>query len=147
VNTADKTSQRIDKWLWHARFARTRTAAQRLAVSGHVRINRQKVSSASRPVRPGDVLTLALGRAVAVLTVVAIAARRGSAEAARTLYVRHEPHEPHERGASGPRAQPGQQTTQEGVADAPPAGPRPEGRPDKRKRRQAVTLKRRGGDL
>jgi ribosome-associated heat shock protein Hsp15 len=144
VNTADKTSQRIDKWLWHARFARTRTAAQRLAVSGHVRINKQKVNSASRPVRPGDVLTLALGRAVAVLTVVAIAARRGSAEAARTLYVRHEPHE---RGASSPRTQPGQQTTQGGVADAPATGPRPEGRPDKRKRRQAATLKRHAGDL
>ncbi|MBA3519837.1 MAG: RNA-binding S4 domain-containing protein, partial [Rhizobiales bacterium] len=33
-------SQRIDKWLWHARFARTRSAAQRLALSGHVRVNR-----------------------------------------------------------------------------------------------------------
>jgi ribosome-associated heat shock protein Hsp15 len=32
-------AQRIDKWLWHARFAKTRTAAQHLATSGHVRVN------------------------------------------------------------------------------------------------------------
>jgi len=108
-----------------------------------VRINRQKVTSACRPVRPGYVLTLALGRAVVVLTVVALAARRGSAEAARALYVRHEPHEP---GASSPRARPGQQTTQGGVADAPAAGPRPEGRPDKRERARATALKRHGGE-
>ncbi|NIO25562.1 MAG: RNA-binding S4 domain-containing protein, partial [Gammaproteobacteria bacterium] len=84
----------MDKWLWHARFARTRTAAQRLAVSGHVRINRQKVNSASRPVRPGDVLTLALGRAVVVVTVVALSPRRVSAELARTLYAWHQPEGP-----------------------------------------------------
>ncbi|MCP4383891.1 MAG: RNA-binding S4 domain-containing protein, partial [Hyphomicrobiales bacterium] len=39
---------RIDKWLWFARLARTRTAAQRLAVSGRVRINREKNTSASQ---------------------------------------------------------------------------------------------------
>lgn len=79
-------AQRIDKWLWHARFARTRTAAQRLALAGHVRINREKIKAASRLVRPGDVLTLSLGRGVAVIRVSAIAERRGSAEEARKLY-------------------------------------------------------------
>jgi len=82
-------AQRIDKWLWHARFARTRAAAQRLALSGHVRINREKVKAASRLVHPGDVLTLALGRDVRVLRVVGIADRRGSFEAARRLYDEH----------------------------------------------------------
>lgn len=81
-----KKGQRIDKWLWHARFARTRTAAQQLAVSGHVRINRQRVSTASRSVKPDDVLTIAIGRTVRVVTVLAIADRRGSAKAAETLY-------------------------------------------------------------
>jgi len=84
-------AQRIDKWLWHARFARTRTAAQKLAVSGHVRINRQRVAAASRAVKPGDVLTLALGRTVRVITVTGIADRRGSAVAASRLYEERAP--------------------------------------------------------
>jgi ribosome-associated heat shock protein Hsp15 len=78
--------QRIDKWLWHARFARTRAAAQKLALSGHVRINRDKVSAASRLVRPGDVLTVALGERVRVLRVRGVSERRGSYEQARQLY-------------------------------------------------------------
>ena len=130
-------SQRIDKWLWHARFARTRTAAQRLAVSGHIRINKQKVNSASRPVRPGDVLTLALGRAVVVLTVIAIADRRGSADLAQKLYAQHEP------AASSLRMLPRRWTAQDRTA----GGPRPEGRPSKRERAQAAALKRRGGEI
>jgi ribosome-associated heat shock protein Hsp15 len=79
-------AQRIDKWLWHARFARTRSAAQRLAASGHVRVNREKVMAPSRLVRPGDVLTLALGGGVKVIRVCGIAERRGGAEEARQLY-------------------------------------------------------------
>lgn len=139
---AAQSSQRIDKWLWHARFARTRTAAQRLAVSGHVRINKQKVNNASRPVRPGDVLTLALGRAVVVLTVVAIAARRGSADMAQTLYSQHEPE------ASNLRAQPRRRAPQDDAnAGVPTAGPQRKGRPGKRDRAQATALKRHGGDI
>ena len=80
-------AQRIDKWLWHARFARTRGAAQRLALSGHVRVNRDKVTAASRLVRAGDVLTLALGRGVRVIRICGIADRRGSFEEAQHLYV------------------------------------------------------------
>ncbi len=83
---SEAEAQRIDKWLWHARFARTRSAAQRLATSGHVRVNREKDISASRLVRPGDVLTLALGRGVRVIRVRAIAERRGSFEEAQRLY-------------------------------------------------------------
>ena len=79
-------AQRIDKWLWHARFARTRSAAQRLALSGHVRVNREKVVAASRLVRRGDVLTLALGPGVRVVRICGIAERRGSFDEARLLY-------------------------------------------------------------
>jgi len=78
--------QRIDKWLWHARFAKTRSAAQRLALSGHVRVNREKVGAASRLVRAGDVLTLSLRRGVHVIRILGIAERRGNAEEARLLY-------------------------------------------------------------
>jgi ribosome-associated heat shock protein Hsp15 len=83
---SDLEAQRIDKWLWHARFARTRSAAQDLARSGHVRVNRDKVREASRLVRPGDVLTLSLRRGVRVIRIVAIAERRDSFKDAQLLY-------------------------------------------------------------
>ena len=78
--------QRIDKWLWHARVVRTRSAAAALAASGHVRLNGQRIDAASRPVRRGDVVTVALDRTVRVMRVVAFADRRGGSEAARMLY-------------------------------------------------------------
>jgi ribosome-associated heat shock protein Hsp15 len=77
--------QRIDKWLWHARVVRTRSAAAALAVSGHVRVNGQRIDAASRSVRLGDVVTVALDRTVRVLKVAAFAERRGAAESARVL--------------------------------------------------------------
>jgi len=77
--------QRIDKWLWHARVVRTRQAAASLAASGHVRVNGQRVEAPSRAVRPGDVVTVALDRAVRVLKVCGFAERRGSADDARAL--------------------------------------------------------------
>jgi ribosome-associated heat shock protein Hsp15 len=92
-------AQRIDKWLWHARFVRTRGAAQRLALSGHVRVNRERVGAASRLVRPGDVLTIALGRGVRVVVVREICDRRGSAAQAQHLYEDLQPSRP--QAASG----------------------------------------------
>jgi ribosome-associated heat shock protein Hsp15 len=83
--------QRIDKWLWHARVVRTRAAAADLAASGHVRINGRRVDAPSRAVRPGDVVTVALDRAVRVLKVRAFAERRGSADDARALRETLEP--------------------------------------------------------
>ena len=78
--------QRIDKWLWHARVVRTRSAAAALAVSGHVRVNGQRIDGASRPVRVGDVVTVALDRSVRVLKVAAFADRRGPAESVHILW-------------------------------------------------------------
>ena len=78
--------QRIDKWLWHARVVRTRSAAAALASEGHVRLNGERVSAASRPVKPGDVVTVALDRTVRVMMVTGFAPRRGDADAARGLY-------------------------------------------------------------
>jgi ribosome-associated heat shock protein Hsp15 len=77
--------QRIDKWLWHARVVRTRSAAAALAASGHVRVNGQRIDGASRPVRAGDVVTVALDRSVRILKVVAFAERRGPAESVHDL--------------------------------------------------------------
>ena len=78
--------QRIDKWLWHARVVRTRSAAAALAGSGHVRVNGARVSAASHAVKAGDVVTVALDRSVRVLKIVAFAERRGDAAAGRALY-------------------------------------------------------------
>lgn len=78
--------QRLDKWLWHARFARTRSAAARLVADGYVRINAKRELTCARRLRKGDVLTLALGRDVQVVRLRAFAERRGPAPDARLLY-------------------------------------------------------------
>jgi ribosome-associated heat shock protein Hsp15 len=77
--------QRIDKWLWHARVVRTRTSAASLVDEGHVRLNGERVSTASRTVKAGDVVTVALDRAVRIMKVAGFAERRGDAQAARLL--------------------------------------------------------------
>lgn len=78
--------QRIDRWLWHVRVVRTRTAAAALATAGNVRLNGERVTAASRPVKAGDVVTVALDRTVRIMKVTGFAERRGDAEAARLLY-------------------------------------------------------------
>jgi ribosome-associated heat shock protein Hsp15 len=78
--------QRIDKWLWHARMVRTRGDAAALAEKGHVRLNGRRITAASQIVRPGDVITVALDRAVRVVEVQGFCERRGGAPLARTLY-------------------------------------------------------------
>src|SRR5258707_3641156 len=77
---------RIDNWLWHARFFRSRVLAQAAARSGLVRLNGVRVEKAGHGVRPGDVLTLPQGPEVLAVRVVAIASRRGPAKAAKALY-------------------------------------------------------------
>lgn len=77
---------RIDKWLWHARFYRTRVLAQAAASQGLIRLNGQRVAKSSVNVAPGDILTLPHGRGVAVVRVAGLAERRGPAAEARRLY-------------------------------------------------------------
>ena len=125
-------SQRIDRWLWHARFARTRTGAQRLVASGHVRVNKTRVTSASRNIRIGDVLTIALVSGVKVIAISAIAEKRGSPAIAQALYEDRTP------------------LADDGPAEAPKtpalAAPVRGKRPDRRERRMAGALKRRIGE-
>jgi ribosome-associated heat shock protein Hsp15 len=78
--------QRIDKWLWHARFVRTRSDAAALAEAGFVRVNGKRIAAAGRLVRVGDVLTVALERSVRVVVVEDFSERRGASHAARALY-------------------------------------------------------------
>ncbi len=79
-------SQRLDKWLWCARFAATRTACAGMAESGLLRINRQPTDKPHAKVRVGDVLTLPLYAGVRVIEVLALTERRGPAPEAQALY-------------------------------------------------------------
>jgi ribosome-associated heat shock protein Hsp15 len=62
-------TQRLDKWLWFARVAKTRTRAAKLVSSGHVRVNARRIDAPAKTVAPGDVLTIALEREVRVLRI------------------------------------------------------------------------------
>jgi len=91
---------RLDKWLWFARAAKTRTLAAKLVTEGHVRVNGARVDAPAKAIAPGDVLTIALEREVRVLRVAALGARRGPYEEARLLYEDLTP--PPERKAGAP---------------------------------------------
>ena len=82
----DRDWQRLDKWLWCARFGKHRAACARSVADGAVRINRQPTDKPHARLRCGDVLTLRLGGTVRVVRVLALATRRGPATEARGLY-------------------------------------------------------------
>ena len=78
--------QRIDKWLWFARFYKSRTLAAEMVAEGRVRLNGERCTKTSQIVRAGDVLTFAAGPYVRVVKVIAGGVRRGPATEAQTLY-------------------------------------------------------------
>jgi len=105
---AAAASQRIDKWLWYARFVKSRTGAARLVTDGKVRVNRNRVSKPGHTVAIDDVLTFTLNRRVRVIRVLAPGTRRGPAMEAQTLYEDLSPEAPPSRrrsDASTPAAQ------------------------------------------
>jgi len=77
---------RIDKWLWYARFVKTRGLAADLVQAGRVRVNGQRIDKPGRAVGPGDVLTLSVAGAVRVVRIEGCGLRRGPATEAATLY-------------------------------------------------------------
>jgi ribosome-associated heat shock protein Hsp15 len=77
---------RLDKWLWYARFFKTRPLAAQLAEKGRIRINRVPVSKPHYRLRPGDVLTFPQGRKIRVVRVLALGTRRGPPREAQALY-------------------------------------------------------------
>lgn len=77
---------RIDKFLWFARLAKTRSAAQGLAEAGHLRLDGRRVDCAHACVRVGSVLSLPQGDGARVVRVVALPARRGPFVEARECY-------------------------------------------------------------
>lgn len=82
----DTDSIRLDKWLWQARFFRTRTLAAEAITAGRVRLNGTRTQKPGHTLAPGDTLTLALPAGVRVVRVAACGTRRGPAPEARALY-------------------------------------------------------------
>ncbi|MEM6371885.1 MAG: RNA-binding S4 domain-containing protein [Pseudomonadota bacterium] len=77
---------RLDKWLWFARFFKTRSLAASRVAAGDVRVNGERVTKRATTITAGDVLTFAIGERVRIIEVVAIGTRRGPAPEAQTLY-------------------------------------------------------------
>lgn len=79
-------SLRLDKWLWQARFCKSRALASKLCVAGRVRISGALIHKAHQAVRIGDVLTFPQGHQIRVVRILALGTRRGPATEARLLY-------------------------------------------------------------
>jgi ribosome-associated heat shock protein Hsp15 len=79
-------SLRVDKWLWHARFFKTRTLAAKVVSDGAVRLNSTRISKSSATVKPDDTLTFPQGSRIRVVRIVALGTRRGPAPEAQALY-------------------------------------------------------------
>lgn len=114
-------SQRLDRWLWFARFFRSRTTASKFVAAGRLRVNSERVEKAHYGLKIGDVLTFPQGRLIRVIRVAALGTRRGPAPEARQLYEDLEPPAP-----------PGRSEEDQAPAAARPPGT---GRPTKAERR------------
>lgn len=84
--TEEPLAIRLDKWLWHARFFKTRSLCAKLVKAGHVRVNEVKVSKPSMQVKIGDGLVFPQADAIKIVKVQALGTRRGPAPEAQALY-------------------------------------------------------------
>ena len=114
---------RVDKWLWAARFFKTRSLASKAVAGGHVHLNAGRVKP-SRTVQTGDRLKIRRGEEEFTVDILALSSRRGPAAVARTLYEETEESLARRMAAREQRR----------LVRAPAA--RPQGRPDKRDRRK-----------
>ncbi|MAU60788.1 RNA-binding S4 domain-containing protein [Parvibaculum sp.] len=127
TGTPANPGQRIDRWLWCARFLKSRSLAASLVQSGRLRVNGERVSKASRTIRPDDVLTFPLGPHIRVVRILFLADRRGPAPEARLLYEDLDP--------------PASSGKPERKEVTPPARDAGSGRPTKKERRQTDALR------
>ncbi|MEM6307082.1 MAG: RNA-binding S4 domain-containing protein [Pseudomonadota bacterium] len=112
---------RLDKWLWQARFFKTRTLAAKIVQAGKVRVDRTPVSKPSRLVQPGNVLTFPKETDIRVIKILAIGTRRGPASEAQALYDDLAPPQPRV---------------------AQPQAPKSDGKPSSRERKAQAAFKR-----
>ena len=129
--TEQKESQRIDKWLWHGRFTKTRSLAQKLVKNGKVRIDREKITNTSQAVKPGNVLTISISDKIRIIQITGIGTRRGPYNEAKELYEDITP-------ISETRSKPA-------MAKVNVDSISPGGRPDKHQRRKLIELKHNSG--
>jgi ribosome-associated heat shock protein Hsp15 len=125
----DTDSHRLDKWLWHVRFYKTRSLATAAIQGGKAQLNGERVKPAHR-VRVGDFVSLALQGIVAEFAVLGTPPRRGSAAEAQTHY------------AETPQSAQRRLQLREQQHLAQLSRPRSDGRPDKRDRRRLMKLQR-----
>lgn len=90
----DEDRLRLDKWLWYARFFKTRSLAAKACATKRQRINGEVVSKSHATVKPGDVLTFPLGPHIRIIEILALGRRRGPAPEAQALYDDLAPPEP-----------------------------------------------------
>lgn len=81
-----RQSIRLDKWLWQARFFKTRAIAAKIITAGHLRLNDTKVSKSATPIKIGDVLVFPQAKVLKTINIVALGTRRGPAPEAQALY-------------------------------------------------------------
>jgi ribosome-associated heat shock protein Hsp15 len=91
ANPSAPPGLRLDKWLWQARFFKSRSVAAELIEAGHVRVNGTRVSRPGRDISAGDVLTFPQGPRIRVVRILALGLRRGPATEAQALYFDLEP--------------------------------------------------------
>jgi ribosome-associated heat shock protein Hsp15 len=82
-----KPKERLDKWLFQARFFRSRALASDVVSAGRCRVNGQRTSKPGQGVSVGDVLTFAQAKQIRLIRIVDLAQRRGPASEAKSLYV------------------------------------------------------------
>jgi len=126
-DTSQLPTQRIDKWLWFARIIKTRTLAAKLVSSGKVRLNKERISKPSHPVRSGDTLTFIFHDRPRILHILEPGSRRGPASEAQALYDDLSPTPEEKR----------EEKAQSGVAAREPGS----GRPTKKQRRETEKLR------
>ncbi|MGD1932941.1 MAG: RNA-binding S4 domain-containing protein [Candidatus Phaeomarinobacter sp.] len=116
--------QRIDRWMWCARFFKTRSLAAKFVGTGKVRVNGTRVTKAAHQVKNGDVLTFPLGYRIRVVEIQAFVDRRGSATIAASLYDDQSPPTPPKKHSA-----------------AKPHNPKPDAAPASRARQELRRLK------
>ncbi len=131
MTSEETTRVRLDKWLWAARFFKTRALAADAIESGKVEVNGERAKRAKQ-LQAGDSVRVRLGPYHHLITVLAVSERRGPASVARTLY---------EENAEGRKAR---EALQIQVKAAQSASSYDRGRPTKKDRREIEKLRRKG---
>lgn len=94
---------RLDKWLWHARFFKTRTLAAKVVQAGRCRVNGVPVTKPAFMIAAGDVVTFPQAQDVRVIRMSAPGERRGPAPEAQALYEDLDPPKPRARAPEAPK--------------------------------------------